>query len=108
MMEDPNKDKNTLYKMLERDTTLVMQAFFDLAMTDDMQGVHGFTIPYRPVELHYVTDTNIQIWESEQGEKWFLDRLLENIVKVPPLVYCERYQPISLKLSSTERGAITS
>lgn len=110
ILENSHKSKNTLYKMLERDTTLVMQAFFDLAMTDDMQEVHGFTIPYRPMELHYVTDANIQIWESEQGEKWFLDRLLEENVKGTAFMesVIERYTPLLTEIQTYWRkGALT-
>ncbi|MDO8593427.1 MAG: PEP-utilizing enzyme [bacterium] len=96
--------------MLERDTTLVMQTFFDLAMTDAMQGVHGFSIPYRPMELHYVTDTNIQIWESEQGEKWYLDRLLEENLKGMAFMnsVMERYRPILAEIKTYwDKGALT-
>jgi len=74
-------ERNVIYKMLERDTTLAMQELFGLAMTDDMQERFGFSIPYRPLELHYVAEDNIQIWESEPGEKWYLDRLLEENTK---------------------------
>ncbi len=99
-----------MFKMLERDSTLTMQVFFDLAMTDDMQQVHGFTIPYRPMELHYVTDANIQIWESEPGEKWFLDRLLQETSKGPEFMesVARRYKPLIAQIEEFwKKGPIT-
>ena len=103
-------ERNTIRKLIERDATLMMQGLFSLTMIEDMREIHDLAIPYRPMELLYVTDANIQIWESEQGQKWLLDKLLERNQRSTAFMesVTKDYKPILAEIQKYwDKGALT-
>jgi len=71
------EEKITYKKSYTRDNSLILQdawgqGFLDICKNDFLE-----ENPYGPINICYVTEGVVEVWDSEKGIKWFFDKLLE-------------------------------
>lgn len=63
----------TFKKVYTRDNCFILQEIWGDGLSRDYFGEKN---PYFPPQVNYINDGAVEIWESEKGLQWFMDRLL--------------------------------
>lgn len=67
----------TYHKSYTRDNGLILQESWGLGFIYIDEHIFEKENPFRPININYVTDGMVQIWDSQKAFSWFFDELLD-------------------------------
>jgi len=93
-------EKIILQKNYSRDFTLILEHSWVAGMNKYFPELYGFTNPYPPYAVLYVTDENLEIWEHEKAVSYFQDWLLQKNRESPTFMtgVIKEYRSILAKI----------
>jgi len=67
----------TYTKNYTRDNSLILQDGWGKGFVDGFEKWDKKKNPYSPINIYYVKDSVVEIWDSKEGFDWFFNKLTE-------------------------------